>query len=111
LFSFGFSVDVQLVARHFDPEEFRNTGFDLLNARVAKLFDFAAVNQKQVVVLSVEVGFLVVGLVGRELVAPNEPAFEQQVHRIVERRSAHAVVFGLHAGVERLDIEVAVRMA
>ena len=58
--------------------------------------------------LAVEVGFLVVRLVGGKLMAANESAFKKQVHRVVERRSAYPIVFGLHAGVERLDVEVAV---
>jgi hypothetical protein len=77
LFSFGFSVDVQLVARHFDPKEVGNAGFDLLNARIAEFFDFAAIYEQQVVVLAVEVGFLIVRLVGSKLMATNESAFKE----------------------------------
>ena len=58
--------------------------------------------------LAVEVGFFVVRLVGGKLMAANESAFKQQVHRVVECRSANPIVFGLHAGVERLDVEVSV---
>lgn len=56
--------------------------------------------------LAVEVGLFVVGLICGKLVPANQTAFEKQVHGIVQRGPAHPVVLGLHARVERLDVEV-----
>ena len=56
--------------------------------------------------LAVKVGFLVVRLVGRELMAPHQTAFHQKVKSIVERGPAHVVVLGLHARVQRFYVKV-----
>ncbi len=56
--------------------------------------------------LAVEVGLFVVGLIRGKLVPANQTAFEKQVHGVVQRGPAHSVVLGLHARVERLDVEV-----
>ena len=78
----------------------------LLDAWVAKFLHFAAFAADQVVVLVEEVCLFELGLGTHEPVSTHEVTADQQVHGIVTRRSAHAVVLQFHTGVKPFDVEM-----
>ena len=89
-----------------NPENILDRLLDRLDAWVAELDDFARIGHDDVVVLLVEIRFLIMRLVLAELVFADERAVEQEFDRVVQRRTAHAVVLVFHLDVEVLDIKM-----
>lgn len=79
---------------------------NLLDARVAKLNHFSAVQTYQVVVLFVAIGSLIDGEVGSKLMLSHEIAGQQQLKGIVHRGPADTVVVHLHVDIQALSVKM-----
>jgi len=73
--------------------------FNFMNTGITVLFDLSANGANYVVVLFAEMGLLKLGDVFAELMFYHQTAIEQQLHRVVQSGSAHAVVVILHVDV------------
>ena len=93
-----------------DIEQFLERSLDLLDAGIAKLDDFTRVGEDDVVVLLDAVALLVLGDFFAKLVLADQIAIDEQLYRVVERRTADPVFLRLHGGKQRLDVEVPVEV-
>ena len=80
--------------------------FNLLNARITKFHDFAAVGAYNMIVLSAAVCTFIARKIATKLVTRYEVAIDEQLEGIVHGSSADAIALRLHVYVERLSIEV-----
>lgn len=94
------------MCRDLEGKEFFSSFFYLLNARIAELENFIAILADQMIMLLVRIRSFKLGLVAAELVACDQPAFQQKLDRIVQCRTADAVFFIFHKNIQRLNIKM-----
>ncbi len=79
---------------------------DGLDPGIAEFNDLAGVGHNDMVVLPVKVGFFVVRLALAKLVLANKFRFQQKIDRIVQRCSAHTIIFVLHFDIKIFYIKM-----
>ncbi len=89
-----------------DVEHLLDGLFDRLDTGIAKFHYFSGIGENHMVVLSVEIGFLILRLIFAELMLSYQFTFQQQFNGIVQRGPTHPVVFILHVDIERFDVEM-----
>ena len=80
----------------------------VLDAGIAELHHLAAVGADHMVVLPVVLCAFKLGVRTAEAVLAHQLAVQQQVHGVVQRCAAHAVLLPFHGNVEPLDVKVPV---
>jgi hypothetical protein len=104
------AVQVEGVVGDAEIQQFAYHVFYLLNPRVTKLNNFAAVGADDMVVLLVSVRFFELGKIFPELVLFYEITIHQQFKGVVHRGPADAVTAVLHVNVQRFCIEMVVAL-
>ena len=87
-------------------ENLLNGPFDILDPGVAEFDYFTCVGQDHVIVLLVEEGLLVMGLILTELMPSNQSTIEQELYGVVKGGSADPVILVLHLDVQGLDVKM-----
>jgi hypothetical protein len=89
---FTTAIEVQIVIKDLEIQQFAHHGLDLLDAGITKLDDFAAIHAYQMVMLLKPVGLLILCKVFSKLVLGDEITADEQFKGIINSRPAHAVV-------------------
>ena len=85
-------VQIQAVMVDLEMEQITHCRLDLLDARIAELNYFPAIDADEMIVLLKAVGLLVLCEIFSKLVLRDEIAIHQQLKRIINGGAAHAVV-------------------
>lgn len=89
-------------------EQFAHHALYLMDTRVAKLNNFAALNANDMVMLLVPVRLFKLRHVFAKLVFGHQIAGNQQFQGVVYRGAANAVLFIFHVDIQRFHIEMVV---
>lgn len=81
---------------------------NILHPRVAEFCYLVAVRTDEVVVLAASVGSFVLSLIAAKLVLGYQIALYEHIERVIDRCSAHLVLFVFHRNVEFFYVEVVV---
>jgi hypothetical protein len=81
--------------------------FNLMDPGIAVFIHPAAGSTDDMIVLFALMGLFELGYILPELVLDDQPAIEQQFHRIVKGSPAHPVIVVFHVDIEFLHIEMA----
>lgn len=100
------TIEVKRMIGDLDVENFFYGLFDRLDTGVTEFHNFPGIGKNYVVVLPVEIGFFILGLILAKLVFSHKFAFQQQFDGIVKCRPAHSVIFVFHIDIERFYIKM-----
>lgn len=84
--------------------------FNILNPGIAKFDHFSGIGKYNVIVLFEFVRLFELGDIAAKLVLSDQVTSKQQIHRVVKRGPADAVILIFHFDVERFNIKMPIKI-
>lgn len=100
------TIKVKRVGGHFEIKDLPHHVLNLLHAGIAELQHLATIIANQVIMLLVTITLFVLRQVFPELVLLHQITTHQQLQCVVDRRTGHPVIIGLHVDVQRLRVKM-----